>query len=408
MGISLDASTKIVSVTSPTTSVTVQELVNTIRDWEDEQENLAYAHVIDAVGKADLGGGVTTGITMTLSSLWQIQFWNGVSRGTLKDGNVVGGVGGIPVKNTGGNDTISQLSAVATTIATASGTGDWTSSEKEQIRSAIGVDGSKAAIVDSEILDGINSRPSSADIADAVWDEILTGATHNITNSAGKRVRQIGAFAIQDGTAQAGTSNSITLAATANGGDGIYNRNLIVLVDNTGKGQTRTIVDYDDTTKVCVIDRDWRITPDNTTAYQIVPDDTPLTVDHGVARGGTSNTITIRTYASSVDDAYLCNIVTILSGTGRGQARLVGSYNGTTNVVTVCGDDWVTIPDATSVYAMMPYGVACAACMGDVAIDEISDGVWDEDLTTHTTSKSSGWFVQKIKAIADAILAMVT
>ena len=121
MGISLDASTKIVSITSPTTSVTVQELVNTIRDWEDEQENLAYTHVIDAVGKADLGGGVTTGITMTLSSLWQIQFWNGVSRGTLKDGNIVGGVGGIPIKNTGGNDTILQLGAVATTIATAGG-----------------------------------------------------------------------------------------------------------------------------------------------------------------------------------------------------------------------------------------------------------------------------------------------
>ncbi|MBW2077900.1 MAG: hypothetical protein JRI71_10205 [Deltaproteobacteria bacterium] len=117
----MDASTKIVSITSPTTSVTVQELVNTIRDWEDEQENLAYAHVIDAVGKDDLGSGVTTGITMTLSSLWQIQFWNGVTRGTLKDGNIVGGVGGVPVKNTGGNDTILQLGAVATTIATAGG-----------------------------------------------------------------------------------------------------------------------------------------------------------------------------------------------------------------------------------------------------------------------------------------------
>lgn len=121
MGISLDASTKIVSITSPTTSVTVQDLVNEIRDWEDEQENLAYTHVIDAVGKADLGGGVTTGITMTLSSTWQIQFWSGVSRGTLKDGNIVGGVSGIPVKNTGGSDTILQLGAVATTIATAGG-----------------------------------------------------------------------------------------------------------------------------------------------------------------------------------------------------------------------------------------------------------------------------------------------
>lgn len=253
-----------------------------------------------------------------------------------------------------------------------------------------------------------NLDAAISDIASDVWDEILTGATHNIPTSAGRRVREIGAYSIHSGTAQAGNSHSITLAATADANDGIYNRNLIVLVDNAGVGQTRTIVDYDGTTKVVVVDRDWRVSPDATTVYQITPDDTPLTVDHGVALGGTNRTITIRAYAASVDDAYLCNIVTIIAGKGRGQARLVGSYDGTTKIVTICGDDWVDIPDTTSVYVMMPYGVACAACMGDEALGQLSDAVWDEDLTGHTTSKTAGWFVQKIKAIADAILAMVT
>lgn len=224
-------------------------------------------------------------------------------------------------------------------------------------------------------------------MADAIWDEILTGATHNIATSAGRRVREIGAFAISSGTAQAGNSHSITLAATADANDGVYNRNLIVLTDNTGVGQTRTIVDYDGTTKIVVVDRDWRVSPDATTAYQIVPDDTPLTVDHGIARGGTNRTITIRAYASSVDDAYLCNIVTIIAGKGRGQARLVGAYDGTTNVVTICGDDWVDIPDTTSVYVMMPYGVACAACIGDSALAQIkseaADALSDVNLHTH-------------------------
>jgi hypothetical protein len=223
-----------------------------------------------------------------------------------------------------------------------------------------------------------------------VWDRILTGATHNIPTSAGRRLREIGAFAIHSGTAQAGNSHSITLAATASPSDaayhGIYNRNLLVLTDNTGVGQTRTIVDYDAITKITVIDRDWRISPDNTTAYQIVPDDTPLTVDHGVAQGGTARTITIRDYASSDDDAYLCNIVTIIAGTGRGQARLVDAYDGTTKVVTICGDDWVAIPDTTSIYVMMPYGVACAACMGDEALAQIKaelDAATSGDLKKH-------------------------
>ena len=244
-------------------------------------------------------------------------------------------------------------------------------------------------------------------IADAIFDEILTGATHNIPTSAGRRIREIGAFAIHSGTAQAGNSHSITIAASASPSDaayhGIFNRNLIVITDNTGVGQTRTIVDYDAITKVVVVDRDWRISPDATTEYQITPDDTPLTVDHGVARGGTNRTITIRDYAASDDDAYLCNIVTIIAGAGRGQARLVDSYDGTNKIVTICGDDWVVTPDTSSVYVMMPYGVACAACMGSEALDEIADCVWDDDLTTRSTLNSAGWFIQKIKSIANFI-----
>ena len=241
------------------------------------------------------------------------------------------------------------------------------------------------------------SAPTAAQIADAVWDEVLTGATHNIATSAGRQLREVGAYAIESGTAQAGNSHTITLAATAPSDNGIINRNLIVITDNTGAGQTRTVVDYNGTTKVVVVDRDWRVSPDATSEYQIVPDDTPLTVDHGVAQAGTSTTITVRDYASAVDDAYLCNIVTIIAGTGRGQARLVGGYNGTTKVVTICGDNWVANPDATSVYVMMPYGVACMACAGSEALEEIGDAVWDEDLTTHTTAKSAGWFAALIK-----------
>ena len=212
-------------------------------------------------------------------------------------------------------------------------------------------------------------------IADQVWDEILTGATHNIATSAGRRVREIGAFAIHSGTAQAGTSCSITLAAIADANDGVYNRNLIVIVEGKGIGQTRTIVDYDATSKIVVVDRDWRVTPDNTSEYQITPDDTPLTVDHGRVREATANTIKVREYASSIDDSYLCNIIVIIAGTGRGQARLVGSYNGTTKVITLCGDDWITIPDITSVYVMIPYGTSCASCMNDNAIEQVVAGI---------------------------------
>lgn len=249
------------------------------------------------------------------------------------------------------------------------------------------------AQADLDIITGadgalIASTATSAQLVDDVWDEILSGALHNIAGSAGRRLREIGAYAINSGTAQAGNSHTITLAATASAIDGTYNRNLVVLTDNTGVGQTRTIVDYNGTTKVAIIDRDWRTSPDATTAYQITADNTPLVVDQGIAQAGSATTITLRDYASSVNDVYLCNVVAIIAGAGRGQARLIGAYNGTTKVATICGDNWVTTPDTTSVYVLMPYGTTCTSCIGTSALalikSEADDALTDYDPPTRT------------------------
>lgn len=210
----------------------------------------------------------------------------------------------------------------------------------------------------------------ASNLVDAVWDEVLTGATHNIATSAGRRVREIGAYAIHSGTAQDGNSIHLTLAATASADDGVYNRNLLVIVEGAGAGQTRTIVDYDGATKIALADREWRVTPDATSEYQITPDDTPLVADHGVGQAGTANTITLRSYASSVDDVYSGGIITIIAGTGRGESQIVDSYNGSTKVATMC-TNWTVTPDTTSVYVVMPYGMSAVACVGDGALTSI-------------------------------------
>jgi hypothetical protein len=208
-------------------------------------------------------------------------------------------------------------------------------------------------------------------IADAIWDEILTGATHNIATSAGRRVREIAGIAIHTGTAQAATATTITLAAAASGGDGVYNRNLLAIISGTGQGQTRVIVDYDNTSKICLLSREWRVTPDATSEYQILAADTPLVVDHGLTQASTNSTITIRAYASAINDVYKNAIITIMAGTGRGQSGIIMAYNGTTKVVTLCSD-WETNPDTTSVYAIMPYGISSVACMSTDALADIN------------------------------------
>ena len=147
MAIQLNPLTKVVEITSPTTTVTVQELVNAIRDWEDELANMSYSRVIDAVGKADLGGSVYTAITLTLSSTWQIQFWNGVTVGYIKDGTVVGGVGGYPVKPTGGNDTIIVNNQVGGTISLSGGSAP----TAEQIRIEMDANSTRLASIDDDV-----------------------------------------------------------------------------------------------------------------------------------------------------------------------------------------------------------------------------------------------------------------
>lgn len=48
-------------------------------------------------------------------------------------------------------------------------------------------------------------------LAAQVWDRVLTGSTHNVPTSAGRRLRTLGSNAIFDGTASAGSADSITI-----------------------------------------------------------------------------------------------------------------------------------------------------------------------------------------------------
>lgn len=138
------------------TSVTCQELINEIRPAEDSWVGISYPKVADAAGKAALGVGKETGITLFLYDPWQIQFSAGVGVAYVTDGNVVTELGGSPIMPTGSDDTIVVVGAVASTIVTA---------------------GSGVTEVDIE------------DIADAVWDE--ASADHTSTGSTGEKIDKI-------------------------------------------------------------------------------------------------------------------------------------------------------------------------------------------------------------------------
>lgn len=61
-------SPRIIEIRPPTTDITIQELYDALRDWEDEPAHMSYPYLVSGTGKEDLGGGVSVGITITLEN----------------------------------------------------------------------------------------------------------------------------------------------------------------------------------------------------------------------------------------------------------------------------------------------------------------------------------------------------
>lgn len=74
-------SPRIIEVPAPVTDVSVQDLVDSIRAWEDSTIGQNFPYLVDAGGKEDLGGSTSVGITATLRNA-RIMF---TARGTPID-----------------------------------------------------------------------------------------------------------------------------------------------------------------------------------------------------------------------------------------------------------------------------------------------------------------------------------
>jgi energy-coupling factor transporter ATP-binding protein EcfA2 len=184
-----------------------------------------------------------------------------------------------------------------------------------------------------------------ADVADAVWDEAI--ADHIAAGTFGA----IGTQVVLAGTASAGSLTTITLTGGV-GTAGYYNGATVILSGGTGIGQSRTILNYAADT-VATVTRDWAVAPDNTSKFIVVGADWPAILEAGTAQAGGVATITLDATSSATDDIYKNNFVMITGGTGAGQTRLIGAYNGTSKVATVV-PNWTTNPDSTSIYQILP------------------------------------------------------
>lgn len=212
-------------------------------------------------------------------------------------------------------------------------------------------DGTNMDIVD-------DARLTRSEIVDDNWDEILTGLTHNIQTSAGRRLRDITAPIVRTGIARGpGVGiNQIRLDVGASSIDGTYDPSVIHLIEGTtGGGQSRKVLQYEgDTVQVATVNRDWKTLPDSTTEYVIVSNPGFLTVNEGLIQSATDTTAVLNLLASVVDSVYIDQAIYLVSGTGADQIRRVINYVGASRTAHL-QIPWSIIPDSTSGYIMIPY-----------------------------------------------------
>jgi len=96
----------------------------------------------------------------------------------------------------------------------------------------------------------------------------------DILDSAGTGVGTvrglIEGLVLRSGTLQAGGASTATLDSGASSTNSYYNGDILMLLSNTGAGQSRVITGYDGTTKVATLNAAWSQNPDNTSRFAIV------------------------------------------------------------------------------------------------------------------------------------------
>jgi hypothetical protein len=130
-------SPRIIEVAAPSTTLTIQDLYDTLRSLGAGVDAIDKDEIIDGSGKEDLGGGTLVGLTVKLLNA-QVKFEDRPGpdyiQCTVKDGNLVGGVSGNPIKESAYTQVKLILSAAGTIAET--GVSGLTAEESEKLMQA--------------------------------------------------------------------------------------------------------------------------------------------------------------------------------------------------------------------------------------------------------------------------------
>lgn len=182
--VNFNLSPRIITVAAPSTEITQQDLLDTLRDIEDSlPAGMSYAKLIDASGKEDLGGGTLVGITTQLQNA-QVYF---AARTTALDTGTVTTTG---VKTT---DTITLTDSAATFITDGIGRGDVVFNRTDLSFATVVSVESETQLTSLLLTGGTDNNFDTSDVY-SIYDEVqceITGGNMVAVDSAGNTISPI-------------------------------------------------------------------------------------------------------------------------------------------------------------------------------------------------------------------------
>lgn len=216
-------------------------------DWVAAESLRKFYFPIEAEGGKPLPGEKDLGSTFFLASDWKIRPYDADHR-LIIDGNLYAVDGSDPFIDTVSNLPVRVMQQVSDLVSTVSSGSGLSTEEHDQLM----------------------ALPDADAIADGVWDELLTGATHNIPASAGRRLRQLGDIISSDVNDVSATTTKFITNLTESY-DQFYKDQLIRFTTGNLTGHVRVIAAYDGGTKEITVEEPMVDSPNDEDEFDIIP-----------------------------------------------------------------------------------------------------------------------------------------
>jgi hypothetical protein len=186
-----------------------------------------------------------------------------------------------------------------------------------------------------------------------------------------------------EGVAQAGTVNTITLASTASDDDDVYNDALLTIASGTGSGQTVIVSDYDGTTKIATVSPNFTSVPDTTSVYAVIP-------DSQVSGDITFSAPSAEEVADAVWNETQSEHTT--SGTTGESLNTAGGYTTAPTAAAIADAVWDETQSEHVAVGSTGESVNAAGDFGTPpTAAAVADAVWDEVQADHLTEGTTGY-----------------